>query len=73
MTQLLIETCRGRIIGTGCEAPLENNGIEGSGFCEECWSEQNVEGYQRFRAYRAEGYSIHQALVMAGFRDPNSD
>lgn len=68
-----VSTCRGvylegkRVLT--CMLPLKDNGVEGAGFCEDCWYPGIGDRYDTYRAFVKDGFSNYEAAIRAGLGD----
>lgn len=61
-----------RMPPTKCQKPGCGKVTEvfGSAWCADCWYPGIDDDYQRYRAYREDGYGVYESIVMVGWADP---
>ncbi len=57
---------------THCEKPGcgKQTEVFGSRWCSDCWYPGIDHDYDRYKAYRSDGYSHYQAALSVGWADP---
>jgi hypothetical protein len=64
--------CRAvRVVGI-CGNAIENNGVNGEGFCQDCWTSDLAERHELYRKFREEGSSREEAIELADIIAPDS-
>ncbi len=58
--------CRGLLQTTTCHNPIQNKGVNSSGFCETCWYPSIEEDYKAYQELRKEGYTRDEAAMTVG-------
>jgi hypothetical protein len=64
--------CRAvRVVGI-CGNAIEDNGVNGEGFCQDCWTSDLAERHELYRQFREEGSSREEAIELADIIAPDS-
>lgn len=56
-----------------CGNPIKNNGVNDSGFCEECWTVDIVTAHELYRECRKDGMTREEAIVHAMINTKDSN
>lgn len=59
-----------RVVGI-CGKEIINGGVNGEGYCEDCWTPDIAERHDLYRNYREEGSSREEAIELAGLTPPD--